>query len=328
MNKIINDYLFAVNKIERLQLTNKQFIFDYPNKSMETNNHQIKFLNKFFLNNKNIFINKHNRFADYPEHTHEFLELNYMYSGKSKQIINGNPELLTEGNILLIDKGSSHTINQLGQDDILINLIFKNKKMDLDWISSLMQNDGLHLDFLIDNFKSKTEKNYIIFKSDRNKHITDIMQKILEEYYLGKAPFNEEIIKMYIPILLTELIANCNYRRDSYNDPTDNELIIKLLKIIDINYSSITLEDAASYLGYNKNYLSNLIKSSTGKTFTQILLSIRMEKAKDLLLTTDFSINQIIQDIGLHNKTYFYDKFQEKYDCLPSKIRLNKKNSF
>lgn len=322
MNTLINDYFYSMTQVEKLQKKYNRFFFDYPNESIKNNNQSIMFLNTFFLKNKSIFINKHNRFADYPEHTHNFLELNYMYSGNSKQTINGNEEILTKGNILLIDKGSSHSINKLADDDILINIIFKNKKMDLEWISSLMKTAGSDLDFLIDHFKETTEKKYIIFNSENNHHIQIIIENILEQYYLSNSAAHVQIIEMYIPILLTELISNCSYKKDSITKSSANDLTLNLLKIIEKNIKNITLDFAASTLGYNKNYLSNLIKTTTGKTFTQILLSMRLEKAKNLLLTTDLSIGDIINEIGLHNKTYFYDKFQQSYGCLPSEMRI------
>lgn len=66
----------------------------------------MELLNDYFFKNKDIYISKHNRFADYPYHTHQFLELNYMYSGSSEQIIEGNKETLHEGELLLLDSGT------------------------------------------------------------------------------------------------------------------------------------------------------------------------------------------------------------------------------
>lgn len=50
-----------------------------------------------FFQHHDIYINKHSRFAPCPEHTHQFLEMNYVYSGSCKQIINGKEFILKKG---------------------------------------------------------------------------------------------------------------------------------------------------------------------------------------------------------------------------------------
>lgn len=77
-----------------------------------------------FIKNKDIYISKHNRYAPYPEHSHEFLEFNYQLSGNSSQTINGEKYVLSEGDLLLMDSGSIHSIDSLGKDDILLNIYY------------------------------------------------------------------------------------------------------------------------------------------------------------------------------------------------------------
>src|SRR5690606_12313424 len=58
----------------------------------------------------------------------------------------------------------------------------------------------------------------------------------------------------------------------------------KALDYIDSRYNEdITLLDLASYLDVHKSYMCTLLKKETGKTFTQILNEVRVEKSKGLL---------------------------------------------
>ena len=52
----------------------------------------------------NIHISKHRRYAEVPEHTHDFVEINYMYSGTCLQIINGERIEMEESDVVIIDK--------------------------------------------------------------------------------------------------------------------------------------------------------------------------------------------------------------------------------
>ncbi|MGY3814222.1 hypothetical protein ACWOA6_01585 [Globicatella sulfidifaciens] len=46
---------------------------------------------------------------------------------------------------------------------------------------------------------------------------------------------------------------------------------LQVLNLIDTQYQKLTLNEAAIQLNFNKNYLSNLIKEKSGKTFTELL---------------------------------------------------------
>ena len=114
MHPIIEEYLYTPNAIEKQQLAKGEFVFDLPQASLSQNKNQMTFTKDYFLNKHSIYLSKHNRFAPYPTHTHEFLEMNYMLSGKCYQNINGKRILLDTGSVLLLDKGSSHSIEALG----------------------------------------------------------------------------------------------------------------------------------------------------------------------------------------------------------------------
>lgn len=326
MNEIIKDYLYHLNSIEKKQRETQSFHFDFPDYSITTDNNKIIFRDDFFLKNRNIYINKHNRFADYPEHTHEFLEFNYMLAGSCTQIINHQEVLLEQGNLLLMDKGSSHNIRKLGEKDILINIIFRNKSMDLEWLTTLNQENSLIFDFLLKNLKENTENYYILFEAAANEHVQEILSRVIQEYFLGTG-FVDNIISMYIPILLTELVSNTNYTQNGTTTAKKNDLlIVEVLKEIEKDFATISLEKVANELGYNKNYLSNTIKERTGQTFTQLLNKEKMRQAKFYLVNTSDTIEKITQTIGIQNRTYFYKLFEETYAMTPREYRQTLKN--
>ena len=121
--------------IEKEQKKRHKFVPDLPELEGEATRAP-KIKEDLFFENKDIYISKHNRYAAYPEHSHQFLELNYIVKGECRQIINGVPYLLKEGDILLMDTGSAHSIEALGKDDLLLNILFNNKSISINWLSS------------------------------------------------------------------------------------------------------------------------------------------------------------------------------------------------
>lgn len=63
------------------------------------------------------------------------------------------------------------------------------------------------------------------------------------------------------------------------------------------------------------------LKALTGKTPTQYIRAIRMEKAMTLLKTTTLNISEIAYDLGFSDPNYFSRTFQQVYGRTPSSVR-------
>ena len=104
-------------------------------------------------------------------------------------------------------------------------------------------------------------------------------------------------------------------------DKTNHQVVIDTLKLIEKDYATLSLEKATKQLGYNKNYLSNIIKQKTNKNFSTLLTEQRMKQAKFLIESSTLSIGSIIELVGLKNRTNFYKKFEAIYSKTPSAFR-------
>ncbi|GIQ63182.1 hypothetical protein PACILC2_17500 [Paenibacillus cisolokensis] len=74
---------------------------------------------------------------------------------------------------------------------------------------------------------------------------------------------------------------------------------------------NISLSQLADYLQINKSYLSLLFKQEIGVNFTSYLNNIRIEKAKELLLHTNYKAYEIAKMVGFDNPYYFSKVFKE-----------------
>lgn len=324
MDPQIKEQLFRLNPHEIAQKETGTFIMDYPKKSFSEENGEINMLNRYFFKNKDIWVSKHNRYADYPYHSHQFLELNYMLSGSCCQIIEGKEEQLQEGELLLLDTGCHHSIKATGDRDILINILFRDKNINLSWLAEIKKKNSLVYDFLLNSaVEGHSFKKYIIFKSTNIPHIKQILDQIITEYFRNEA-FSTKIITFYLPILFTELVRKCDtYLSDTVMNQaiSSNTIILSALRLIEKEYREITLSSTAEKLGYNKNYLSNVIKNKTGSTFTELVNKQKILAADLLIESTTAPISEIIEQVGFQNKTHFYNLYKATYHMLPQERR-------
>lgn len=105
---------------------------------------------------------------------------------------------------------------------------------------------------------------------------------------------------------------------------TNLEWVEEIKTIIEENYKlNLTLEELSFLARGSESYLRHVFKEETGQTPQQYLEKVRMEKAKDLLVSTKKSINEIARDVGIENVSYFIKRFSRYYKETPKKYREN-----
>ena len=100
---------------------------------------------------------------------------------------------------------------------------------------------------------------------------------------------------------------------------TDSFLAI--LSYINENYAGdISLQKISDRFHLNASYISQLIKSETGLTYTRYLTDLRIQKAKELLTSTDLTLLEISEAVGFHDYFYFIKKFKKEVGVTPGKF--------
>lgn len=83
----------------------------------------------------------------------------------------------------------------------------------------------------------------------------------------------------------------------------------------------ITLDEIANHLHLNASYFSRLFKKETGETFIEYVTRIKMDRAKELLDQTTFSVGEICGMLGYDNHSYFIKTFKAAVGMTPAEYR-------
>lgn len=89
------------------------------------------------------------------------------------------------------------------------------------------------------------------------------------------------------------------------------------IQYINSHPEATTLKDVAAHFSYHPNYISSLLHKETGKTFSEIVLEKRMDRAVILLRGTTLSIEEISAMLGYSNTSNFYKAFREYFGKSP-----------
>ena len=111
-------------------------------------------------------------------------------------------------------------------------------------------------------------------------------------------------------------------RMETSEEDKDQKLIMDVLSYIEEHYRDGELEQLAKELHYDMRWLSKEIKKRTGKTYTDLVQTKRLQQAAYLLATTGCNVMDIGLAVGYDNTSYFHRIFQEHYQMTPRKYRL------
>ncbi len=98
----------------------------------------------------------------------------------------------------------------------------------------------------------------------------------------------------------------------------------EILSYIRENYAKdISLLTLSLKFNFNQKYLSSLIKTKTGKSFTELILELRINKAIELIKSTDLSIKEISVLVGYVDHQYFHRVFKKYTGKTPLEIKTS-----
>lgn len=159
------------------------------------------------------------------------------------------------------------------------------------------------------------------------KDILEIFLKIEQEYqHIDR--HTQEIIVAQIDLLLS--YCNRFYERQFITrKPANNELLIKMENMLDEYFNDEaslkagipTVDYFASQLNLSTHYLSDMLRSLTGLSTQQHIQNKLIERAKQLLSTTDLSVAEIAYSLGFEYPQSFNKLFKKRTEISPLEYR-------
>ncbi len=277
---------------------------------------------------KNIVIRKHPDFTPVFYHSHEFLELFYVLEGQTNQVINGMEFLMKAGDICLIPPNVKHSISVF-DSSIILNILIRQTTFE-DIFINFLRSDNILSSFFLSNMYGSKASDYIIFRTkDSNDRGEKVRKTILQMYDENKRKdlFSQDMLQAELHMLFIMIVRSCAKNYDlPPNVNKENLLRFDIIRFIQDSGFDVTLEQTAGAFHLSTQYASKLIKQITGYTFTQIVLRMRMRRAKALLEDTGVPVSAVSVEIGYLNPEHFIRTFKRETGLTPGEYRRQKQS--
>ena len=126
----------------------------------------------------------------------------------------------------------------------------------------------------------------------------------------------------FVPFIFSAAKGFCQIVAESKKTAGRPEICDVIESYIDLHIrEQLSISDISKLCGLSDRQIQRLFKKYFACTVTQYITKRKLAHAAAQILTTQKSFTEISQDLGFISQSYFSKKFQEEYDCTPTKYR-------
>ncbi len=241
------------------------------------------------------------------DHLHQFFEIILISGGEIEITVDGEVHIAHEGDIAIIPPYRVHSFYTAKHVKLLVCVISNRFLTDLIPLKELCikrESSVFHA--------SRHLWTYLNDGGFYGNTHTRMDLDAQEDYnYIHS-------LKATLYMILSEYFSTVPVTGSS----TINNTLSKILIYISENYDKdISLESVGAALGYNPKYVSDCLKTLPGMGFRWFVNSLRVERAKNLLFTTNKSNPEITFECGFVSQASFQRVFREIAGMSPRKYR-------
>lgn len=227
----------------------------------------------------------------------DFVDITYVINGHAEYVINGKKYLVSPGDLITIPAGS-YRFAQSSPDAL----------MECYCINGAIRN--INGENVIMPFP-------LIHNIGLQKDIIDLYSEIKLAWQLKAPGYLLKVRSIYMMILYHYFYIIYNHNEASQLD----KRIQKVLHFISNHYNeTLSVQNMADMVNLSDMYFGWLFKKETGMTFHKFLTSIRMNRAKEMLSSGEYKVNEVAYFCGFSDVFYFSRVFKEYYGYAPSNI--------
>ena len=260
-----------------------------------------------------VAIHLKNNVNFHAEHEHTFIEIIYVLSGSGVHTINGVDYQVKEGDALFINYESRHSYHSQN-GFTFVEILFSPTNST----SALA-----HISLNTFNKMCKGQNGGVIsFDSQEKIQLESIIKAMLYESEKERLD-TASVLENCLNVLLINLLRKTNVAKNDRGD-----VLLHVKSFLDENFcAKITLLELSKHCFYNPSYLSRAFKARFKVSITNYIKNKRLEKANELITSTNNTVESVIMSVGYTDRTSFYREFSKKYGITPITLREKSKNS-
>ena len=251
-----------------------------------------------------------------PPHTHDFIEIVYVFSGNTTHVIDGVEYAVKHGDLLFLNYGSTHAFFS-DKPYSYVNICFSPETLGNAVVTAENAFSLLSLT-AFNEMRADAEGGVLSFAGEERGEVEQILRAMMREYE-RREPSWDTVMESYLSILITRMLRKTRLTASR----TMDDAWRVLSDYIDENLGEeLTLSALASKCFYNPSYFSRAFKEKFGVSFVEYVGRKRVEHAIALLRESEMSIDEISEGVGFADRRNLYHAFSKYAGATPAEFRL------
>lgn len=254
-----------------------------------------------------------------PLHWHYYSEILYMFKGRIKVTCNEKSIILKPDDICYIYPLQLHEVTKV-DDDVEYAVI----KFDIHTIHI----PGAYLqrmhDYFVCHAGSSDPFIYIGDFSSKDNFVMTCIDKLLDEYFLREDMYMLQIQADIFTILIS-IMRKCekSIPADKSGLFGDAASFYHILEYIDTHSGEdIEIQKLADMCHMSYSHFARLFRENFGRSCKDYIKYIRLNKAEEMLIHSDFDISYIAEETGFFDSSHFIRVYKEWKGITPKQQRL------
>lgn len=249
---------------------------------------------------------------------HDFWELVYVDKGRVAVTSDAEEIALGQGELIFHCPNEFHSIRALDSSPNFFVISFVCDSPAMQYFEKYHTSLDNTLKPFISSIVKESERTYEIFKNDPS------LKKLVKK---ESAPLGgEQLIKTYLEQLLIFLTRRITKKGEIGVFPTketmENHLVTAIKELLEKKAEeSLRVSDICLALGYSKSYLSKIFREQTGETIAHHALSVKIDRARQMIRETEMNFSQISDALSFDNPQYFSRVFKRMTGMTPTEFK-------
>ena len=254
--------------------------------------------------------NKNTSFFAQP-HQHTFFESHFILNGKTIYDIDSEEVVVEQGQFILIPSNTIHTQKYCSEDLVKLSLSFDIIANENNHLSQIMAKDFARASFICDDCTGE-----MILTIELISKLVKRMETLAS--LTVKNHIFTLISELYYAVTRRQYVVSSPSNRDS----TDTRYI-SAKKFIDDNvFIKLSAPDIATHVHLSAKQLNRIFLKYEKMSVADYISEKKHSAAKELLISTDLSLQRISEKLGFADEFYFNKWFTKKAGITPRKFRI------
>jgi AraC-like DNA-binding protein len=264
-----------------------------------------------------IFLRSNDKLgAMYKRHWHEHLQFYYFVSGRAVLECGANRFPVATGSFVVINSNELHCMEGL-TDDLLFYVI----RIDPTFLFSNQ------VDLLQTKYLAPLTQNRITFQNliENDEPILGCVKQMIQEYNEKQTGYELAVKSSVYQLIVFLLRGYVGKIMSAEEFEEKNRILLRfdsVFQMIQEHYGEkISLAKLAESVNISTCHFCRTFKQMTGKTTTDFINGVRLEKAAAFLEQKDLNITEIAMRCGFDSVNYFCRVFHKYYHTTPTRFR-------